>query len=128
MLIKQALGQGLILRDPTRPPRAYSGADHRSRDAEFQPAALAEIDRRLAALRRRFGTSPAALDRIALGYALQHAPDAAVLVGFRDADQITTTLTSLDDPLHPDEVVEITALLHPDTHDERTPARAVHRG
>lgn len=128
VLVKQALGQGLLLRDPNRPRRAHSGADHRSRDPDFQPAALAEIDRRLAALRGRFGSNSAALARIAMGYALQHAPDAAVLVGFRDAEQITTTLTSLDDPLQPDEVVEITALLHPDTHDERTPARAVHRG
>ncbi|WP_016698400.1 aldo/keto reductase [Actinoalloteichus spitiensis] len=128
VLIKQALGQGLILRDPNRPPRGFSLADHRSRDPDFQPAALAEIARRLAALRGRFGTSPAALARIALGYVLAHATDAAVLVGFRDAEQITTTLTSLDDPLHPDEVAEITALLHPDTTDERTPARAVHRG
>jgi aryl-alcohol dehydrogenase-like predicted oxidoreductase len=127
VLIKQALSQGLILRDPNRSPRGFSPADHRSRDPDFQPTALAEIDRRLVALRGRFGTSPAALARIAIGYALQHAPDAAVLVGFRDADQITTTLTGLDDPLHPDEVVEITALLHPDTTDERTPDRAVHR-
>ncbi|MGH3861949.1 hypothetical protein [Actinokineospora sp.] len=78
--------------------------------------------------RSRSGRALATQARIALGYALQHAPDAAVLVGFRDAEQITTTLTSVDDPLHPEEVVEITALLHPDTTDERTPARAVHRG
>jgi hypothetical protein len=50
-----------------------------------------------------------------------------VLVGFRDADQITTTLTSLGDQLHEDEIAEITALLDPPT-DEGTPARAVHRG
>lgn len=128
VLIKQALAQGLILRDPNSSPGWFSPADHRSRDPDFQPAALAELNQRLAPLRGRFGTSPAALARIAIGYALQHAPDAAMLVGFRDADQITTTLTSLDDPLHPDEVVEITALLHPDTPDERTPIRAVHRG
>lgn len=78
-------------------------------------------------MRGRFGDSPKDLARVALRYALQHAPDAAVLVGFRDADQITTTLTSLGDPLHVDEIAEITALLHPTT-EERTPARAVHRG
>jgi aryl-alcohol dehydrogenase-like predicted oxidoreductase len=127
VLIKQALGQGLLLRDPTSPARAFSTGDHRSRDPEFQPAALADLDRRLAVLRDRFGDSPKDLARVALRYALRHAPAAVVLVGFRDADQITTTLTSLGDPLHEDEIAEITALLHPPT-DEGTPARAVHRG
>lgn len=127
VLIKQALGKGLLLRDPTSAPLVFSPADHRSRDPQFQPAVLATLDRALAALRGRFGTDPADLARIALRYVLQHAPDAAVLVGFRDADQITTTLTCLGDPLSQDEIDQITALFHPRT-DERTPARAVHRG
>jgi 1-deoxyxylulose-5-phosphate synthase len=127
VLIKQALGQGLLLRDPTSPARSFGAADHRSRDPQFQPAALADLDRRLVALRDRLGDNPKELARVALRYALQRAPDAAVLVGFRNADQITTTLTSLGDPLRQDEIAEITALLHPPA-DEGTPARAVHRG
>lgn len=127
VLIKQALGQGLLLRDPTVPARAFSAADHRSRDPQFQPAALATLDRQLAALRRRFGDSPNDLARVALRYVIQHAPDAAVLVGFRDAEQINTTLTCLGDPLREDEIAEITALLHPPA-DEGKPARAVQRG
>jgi hypothetical protein len=48
-----------------------------------------------------------------------------VLVGFRDADQISTTLTCLGDPLSQDEIDQIVELFQPRT-DERTPARAVH--
>lgn len=91
MLIKQALGQGLLLRDPASQLPVFGPADHRSRDPQFQPTVLAALDRVLAALRARFATDPADLARIALRYVLQYAPDAAVLVGFRDADQITTT-------------------------------------
>ncbi|MDA3644330.1 aldo/keto reductase [Saccharopolyspora indica] len=125
VLIKQALAQGLLLRDPACPPPVFSPTDHRSRDPQFQPSALATLDRKLAALRTRFGTTPAALARIAVGYALQHAPDAAVLLGFRNADQITTTLTCLDNPLRQDEIDDITALFH--HHNERLASRAVHR-
>lgn len=127
VLIKQALGQGLLLRDPTTPPRVFGPADHRYRDPQFHPTAIAALDIRLAALRGRFGTNPTDLARIALRYVLQRAPEAAVLVGFRNADQITTTLTCLGDPLSQDEIDQITKLFHPHT-DERTPARAVHRG
>ncbi|WP_156757018.1 aldo/keto reductase [Actinokineospora pegani] len=125
VLVKQALAQGLILRDPAAPPRAYSSNDHRSRDPAFQPAALAELDRRLAPLRIRFGNDPAVLTRVALSHVLHHAPDSVVLVGFRDAKQITTTLTAADHILDPVEAAAVTTLL--DT-DERTIDHALHRG
>jgi aryl-alcohol dehydrogenase-like predicted oxidoreductase len=44
VLIKQALGQGTLLRRHTGPRPAFSREDHRSRDPLFQPAALAELD------------------------------------------------------------------------------------
>lgn len=122
MLVKQALGEGLFLRDPHSPARTYSTADHRRLDPAFRPGALATLDRRLTAVRSRFGTNPKVLTRIAVRCVLQ--PDAAALVGFRDVDQITT---SLGDPLRQDEIPDITALLHP-LIDEGTPVRAVHRG
>lgn len=129
VLIKQALSQGLLLRDPASPAPVFGPADHRSRDPQFRTTVLAALDRALSALRDRYGTDPANLARIALRYVLQHAPDAAVLVGFRDADQINTTLTCLGDPLTQDEFDQITELFHPHTDDnvERMPARAVHR-
>ncbi len=95
VLIKQALGQGLLLRDPASAPPIFSAADHRSRDPQFRSTALDTLDKTLVALRDRYGTNPRDLARVAPRYALQHAPDAALLVGFRDAGQITTTLTCL---------------------------------
>ncbi len=127
VLIKQALAQGLLLRRSAEPLPAFSTADHRSRDPQFQPSALAALDTRLAPLRTRFGDSPAALARIALRYALQRAPDAAVLVGFRNSGQIHTTVTCLGDPLRKDETAAIRALLHP-LPDDGTLTGAVHRG
>jgi 1-deoxyxylulose-5-phosphate synthase len=121
VLIKQALAQGLLLRRLADPLPAFSTADHRSRDPQFHPSALAVLDTRLAPVRARFGDSPAELARIALRYALQRAPDAAVLVGFRDSGQIQTTLTCLGDPLREDETAEIRALLHPPS-DEGIPS------
>lgn len=113
VLIKQALGQGTLLRHHDGARRAFSGADHRARDPLFRPATLTELDTRLAPIRARFGDTPAALARVALSYVVHHAPDAAVLVGFRDAAQIHTTVTSLADPLTPQEITEVRAVLHP---------------
>lgn len=126
VLVKQALAQGLLLRDPACPPPTFGRADHRSRDPQFQTAELAKLDPVLVGLRERFGSDPSELARIALRYVLDQVPDAPVLVGFRDVDQITTSLTCLGDPLARDEFDQLTELFHPGT-EERAPARAVHR-
>lgn len=115
VIAKQALGQGLLLKPDLYALPTFSAADHRSRDPEFRDSALTAMWQRLAPIRARFGDSPAELARVALRYALQTAPDAPVLVGFRNADQITATLTSLGDPLTPDQVANIRAMLHPET-------------
>lgn len=112
VVIKQALGQGLLLKPDLYALPAFSAADHRSRDPEFHHRALTALRQRLAPVRARFGDSPAELARVALRYSLQHAPGAPVLVGFRNADQIRTTITSLGDPLTPDEVTDIRVTLH----------------
>lgn len=125
VLIKQALHQGLLLRDPTRPPRRFSAADHRSRDPAFAPAALTRLDATLAALRHRFGDSTKTIARIALRYALHRDPAAPVLVGFRNPAQITATLTSLGEPLSQDELDAVTELLPPGS--PRQEPRAIHR-
>lgn len=116
VLIKQALGQGLLLGShrPDAPP-TFSASDHRAADPRFSPQALTQLVARLAPIRDRFGGSPAELARVALRYALQHAPDAAVLAGFRNAAQIHTNLTCLGDPLSDEEIAEIRAALHPNT-------------
>lgn len=118
VIVKQALGQGLLLKPDLWALPTFSPTDHRSRDPEFADAALSTLRRRLAPIRDRFGDAPAELARVALRYVLQSAPDAPVLVGFRNADQIHTTLTSLGDPLTLDELAEIRALLHPTTRKE----------
>jgi aryl-alcohol dehydrogenase-like predicted oxidoreductase len=115
VLIKQALAQGLLL-DSHRPDAspAFSPGDHRIADPAFSLEARRRLDVRLAPLRTRFGDRPDGLARVALRYALQHAPDAVVLVGFRDATQIRTNVTCLGDPLSPEEIAEIGACFtHP---------------
>lgn len=98
VLIKQALGQGVLL--GTHGPatrRTFSRADHRSTDRLFAPAILDQVH---AALSSVPGGMPARdeLLRLALGYALHRDPDAAVLVGFRDAEQIEAAVAALADP------------------------------
>lgn len=114
VLIKQVLGQGLLLRPP-RTPQQFGPQDHRSTDPLFRPENIAALHGRLAALRERRGDDPATWLRLCLRYALNHAPEAAVLVGFRNSKQIHTAVTSLEAPLQPDEITEIQTLLHPTT-------------
>lgn len=123
VIVKQALGQGLLLRAHRDDPhRTYGPGDHRSHKARFTPDRLRRLAVRLAPLHDRYGTDPAALAWVALRYALQHAPDSIVLVGFRDSGQIHTTATCLGDPLTDQEITDIRAALrHPD-HTERTTA------
>lgn len=112
VLIKQVYSQGLLLRCHDQ---RYGAGDHRVADAKFTAESIRALNARLSPIRERFGGSTAALARVCLRYALQHAPDAAALVGFRDADQIQSALTCLGEPLRDDEIAEIRALLHPGT-------------
>jgi 1-deoxyxylulose-5-phosphate synthase len=114
VLIKQVLGQGLFLR-LQEAPRHFGHQDHRSTNPLFCPEKLAALQERLAALREPRGDDPATWLRLCLRYALHHAPEAAVLVGFRNSTQIHTAVTSLETPLRPDEITEIQTLLHPTT-------------
>ncbi|MFC0112604.1 aldo/keto reductase [Kibdelosporangium aridum] len=128
VLIKQALGQGRLLRQRSTAYRTFSTGDHRTADPSFLPTELRRLDERLAPLRDRFGTRLQDIIRIALRYVIQHAPHAAVLVGFRNAEQIQALVGSLGDPLTEDEMIEIRALLHPNTSAAERFDRAVHRG
>lgn len=110
VLIKQVFGQGLLLRCRDR---RYGAGDHRVADPMFTAENIRALRVRLSPIHARFGDSPTVVARLCLRYVLQHAPDAAVLVGFRDATQIDTTIRSLGDPLHDDEIAEIRSLLHP---------------
>ncbi|GLY29836.1 hypothetical protein Kisp02_32010 [Kineosporia sp. NBRC 101731] len=79
----------------------------------FRPEVLAEVAHRLRPLRDRFGTDTADLVRVALGYALHSTPDAVVLTGFRNPDQITMNVGSLLQPLQPGELEEARSIIHP---------------
>jgi len=114
VLIKQVLGQGLLLRPPGT-PQQFGPQDHRSTDPMFRPENIAALHGRLTGLRERRGDDPATWLRLCLRYALHHAPEAAVLVGFRDSTQIHAAVTSLEARLQPDEITEIQTLLHPTT-------------
>lgn len=102
VLINKPLAQGLLTGKyaSDRPPRFGEG-DHRLRKRWFTPAALELIDDGLDPLRERFGSSTADLARVALQYALQQAPNAAVLVGFTRPEQVTENLAAANAPLSP---------------------------
>lgn len=113
VLIKQVLGQGLLLQAGSDPDqRQYSTGDHRRADPTFTPDNRRQLHARLAPLRHRYGPSPANMARLCVQYALHHSPDAAILVGFRNAEQIDTVLAALDHPLHADDITQIRAVLH----------------
>ncbi|MBQ1074808.1 aldo/keto reductase [Micromonospora sp. C31] len=113
ILIKQVFGKGLLLQSGSGPDqRQYSAADHRSTDPAFTPDHRHRVDARLAPLRDRYGHSTSAMVRLCVQYALHHAPDAAILAGFRNANQIDAIIAALDHPLLADDITQIRAVLH----------------
>jgi aryl-alcohol dehydrogenase-like predicted oxidoreductase len=99
VLIKQSLGQGLLLgaHDPDH-PRRFSEEDHRSRDPMFTPAIVRTIHDGISLARHAISEVPDLLTRAALGYALRQ-PEPAILVGFRDATQIAGIVRAVNRPL-----------------------------
>lgn len=112
VLVKQALGQGLLARtDPGS--GGYSAGDHRRLDPHFQPAARQIISHTVQAIADEFGSEPDTLTRLALRYALAADPDSAVLVGFRDPAQIEQNITCLGNPLTPKDLARLRELTGP---------------
>ncbi|MEV6424729.1 aldo/keto reductase [Streptomyces sp. NPDC051662] len=105
VLINKPLAQGLLTGkyDPARPP-AFEEGDHRLRKAWFTPGALHIIEEGLRPLHERFGASTADLTHVALHYCLQHADNAAVLVGFTHPEQVTQNLTTPGKPLNREDI------------------------
>lgn len=104
VLVKQVLGQGLLVgrHHPDQLP-TFGPGDHRTHKPWFTPTGLHLIHDGLRPFRDRFGDTPAALTRVAVRYALQTAPNAAALIGFHTAAQVTAA-TRLGGPLPPDEI------------------------
>jgi len=105
VLVNKPLSQGLLTGkyDPLRPP-LFDAGDHRLRKAWFTPHALGIIQAGLRPLRERFGPDPADLVRVALQFCLQHAENAAILVGFTRPEQVTENLSAVGDPLGTDDL------------------------
>ncbi len=108
LLINKPLAQGLLTDkyDPHHPP-VFGPGDHRQRKRWFTAEGLRPLHSRLVPLRKRFGDAPADMVRIALQYCLQRSPQAAVVVGFKNATQVEMNLTSLHEPLSGDELAYI---------------------
>lgn len=104
VLINKPLAQGMLTGKyhPEHAP-GFGEGDHRSRKRWFTPTALRIIDEGLTPLKKQFGASSCELARIFLHYALQHAPNAAVLVGYTKPEHIEDNLTP-GRPLEADEL------------------------
>lgn len=108
VLINKPLAQGLLTGkyDPAHPPQ-FGVGDHRLRKSWFTPQALRIIDSGLKPLRDRFGSSSRDLARAALHYCVQHAENAAVLVGFTTPEQVRENLTAVGSALTTDDIAFI---------------------
>lgn len=95
VLINKPLAQGLLLDkyDPTRPP-SFGQGDHRNRKAWFRRDGLTRLHDRLRDVKRTFGQSRKSLAQAAIGYCLGRSRSACVLVGFRNARQLSQTIVN----------------------------------
>lgn len=114
VLLKQVLGQGLLVNahHPASPP-VFPSEDHRHADPRFSGTALRTLHHALGVLAAHFGEDRRGLLRLALQYALQADADAIALLGFRDAEQITGSISALGRPLTPLDLGEIQRLMQP---------------
>ncbi|MDX3224558.1 aldo/keto reductase [Streptomyces sp. ME19-01-6] len=111
VLVNKPLAQGLLTgKYDHRQPPSFGPGDHRLRKAWFTPPALQIIQDGLQPLRSRFGSTSRDLVRVALHYCLQHADNAAILVGFTSPEQIAQNLTAVGDPLTADDLDFIRAI------------------
>ncbi|SFC16550.1 aldo/keto reductase [Streptomyces aidingensis] len=110
VLINKPLAQGLLTGKyvPGTAPH-FGPGDHRLRKRWFTAEALATIHQGLAPLRERFGSGTGDLVRVALQYCLQHADNAAVLVGFTTPEQAAQNLTSVGTPLTAEDLAFVRA-------------------
>jgi aryl-alcohol dehydrogenase-like predicted oxidoreductase len=105
VLINKPLAQGLLTGkyDPAHPP-AFGPGDIRLRKSWFTADALEIISCGLESLRDRFGPGRQGLVRAALHYCVQHAENAAVLVGFTTPEQVRENLAAVGEPLSAEDI------------------------
>jgi aryl-alcohol dehydrogenase-like predicted oxidoreductase len=112
VLLKQVVGQGLLLRPATRSgPQCYALGDHRRDKPWFSPRAEDVLRVELAPVRDHFGPTPEHLIGVALRYALQTAPASVALLGLHTAAQIRAACRALSLPaLTADELTLVTTV------------------
>ena len=101
VLISKPLGQGLLTGTYRADvQRAFGTGDHRLRKRWFRPDAIEIINAGLDRVRAIVGPRTEDLIRVALWGCLDRTPNAIVLVGFTNPDQVAMNLNSLN--LRPD--------------------------
>ena len=96
IVLYKPLAQGLLLDkyDPRNPPE-FSAGDHRSRKAWFRAKGLSALRTRIATVKREFACCTTEdLVQLALRYSLSRSVRACVVVGFRSADQLRSSLST----------------------------------
>jgi aryl-alcohol dehydrogenase-like predicted oxidoreductase len=98
-------GQGRLLGkyDPENPP-TFGEGDNREGSSAFTHESLAELQPRLATLRKRFGDSTKDLARVALQFLLSNPIVSCVIPGFRNLSQVKSTLYAADKPLTSEDI------------------------
>ena len=105
ILISKPLGQGLLTGTyDADVQRAFGAGDHRLRKRWFKPDAIKTINAGLDRVRAIVGPCSEDLIRVALWGCLDRSPNAVVLVGFTNPDQVATNLRSLIPRPVPDEI------------------------
>lgn len=105
VLISKPLGQGLLT-GTYRPAdqRTFGAGDHRLRKRWFRPGAIEIINAGLDRVRAIVGPRAEDLIRVALWGCLDRSPNAVVLVGFTNPDQVAMNLGSLSPRPDADEI------------------------
>ncbi len=105
VVINKPLGQGLLVgkHDPNDAPLFRPG-DHRRQKRWFNSEGLRILQKRLAPIKMRFGSTTGDLVRVALQYCLARSPRAVVVPGFKNPQQVAMNLAASGQPLSEDDI------------------------
>ncbi len=105
IVIFAPLQQGRLLGKWTWDAVSKLPEDHPKRkDAKYSKEGVADLEKKLAKLRERFGTDMKDLARVALQYVLSFDVVGCVIPGFRNLEQVQCNLEAADKPLSGEDV------------------------
>lgn len=106
------LNKGILLDkfDPDNLP-AFEDGDHRARSPKFTQDALSKVKPRMEMIRQRFGDSIPELASTALRFILNYPRVACVIPGFRNAQQVESNLSVIDQQLSAGDMAYIKSVL-----------------